>query len=74
VLLRSLGPARPTPTPRGFAAPVAEVPKLRPARLAIGLTDPTRDFAVTRAMVRGFYAPLLEPGRLEEDLADPMAP
>ena len=32
LLLRSQGPAHPAPAPRGFAAPVAEAPKLCPAR------------------------------------------
>jgi predicted unusual protein kinase regulating ubiquinone biosynthesis (AarF/ABC1/UbiB family) len=36
---------------------------IQTALVAIGMADPTRDFAVTRAMLRGFYAPLLEPGR-----------
>jgi len=36
---------------------------MQTALVAIGMTEPTRDFAVTRAMLRGFYAPLLEPGR-----------
>ena len=30
---------------------------------AIGVSDPARDFDVTRSILRGFYAPLLEPGR-----------
>jgi predicted unusual protein kinase regulating ubiquinone biosynthesis (AarF/ABC1/UbiB family) len=36
---------------------------IQAALVALGATEPTRDFAVTRAMLRGFYAPLLEPGR-----------
>ena len=36
---------------------------IQTALVAIGMTEPMRDFAVTRAMLRGFYAPLLEPGR-----------
>jgi predicted unusual protein kinase regulating ubiquinone biosynthesis (AarF/ABC1/UbiB family) len=36
---------------------------IQTALVAIGMTEPTRDFAITRAMLRGFYAPLLEPGR-----------
>ena len=33
------------------------------ALVAIGMTQPSRDFQVTRAILREFYAPLLEPGR-----------
>jgi len=36
---------------------------IKTALVAIGMTDPNRDFTVTRAMLRGFYAPLLESGR-----------
>ena len=36
---------------------------IQTALVAIGMTEPMRDFDVTRAMLRGFYAPLLEPGR-----------
>ena len=36
---------------------------IQTALVAIGMIHPTRDFDVTRAMLRGFYAPLLEPGR-----------
>jgi predicted unusual protein kinase regulating ubiquinone biosynthesis (AarF/ABC1/UbiB family) len=36
---------------------------IQAALLALGVTDPARDFDVTRSILRGFYAPLLEPGR-----------
>ena len=36
---------------------------IQAALLALGVTNPTRDFDVTRSILRGFYAPLLEPGR-----------
>ena len=38
-------------------------PDIQTALVAIGMTQPTRDFDVTRAILRGFYSPLLEPGR-----------
>jgi len=37
--------------------------EIQTALLALGMTEPTRDFDVTRSVLRGFYAPLLEPGR-----------
>ena len=37
--------------------------EIQTALAAIGMTHPSRDFDVTRAILRGFYAPLLEPGR-----------
>jgi predicted unusual protein kinase regulating ubiquinone biosynthesis (AarF/ABC1/UbiB family) len=36
---------------------------IQTALVAIGVSNPSRDFDVTRAILRGFYAPLLEPGR-----------
>jgi predicted unusual protein kinase regulating ubiquinone biosynthesis (AarF/ABC1/UbiB family) len=36
---------------------------IQAALAAIGMTEPARDFEVTRSVLRGFYAPLLEPGR-----------
>ena len=36
---------------------------IQTALAAIGMTDPARDFDVTRAILRGFYAPLLKSGR-----------
>ena len=36
---------------------------IQTALAAVGVTDPTRDFDLTRSILRGFYAPLLEPGR-----------
>jgi len=44
---------------------------IQTALVAIGMSQPTRDFDVTRSMLRGFYAPLLEPGwhRVEPDQA-----
>jgi predicted unusual protein kinase regulating ubiquinone biosynthesis (AarF/ABC1/UbiB family) len=36
---------------------------IQTALVAIGMIHPTRDFDVTRSILRGFYAPLLEPGR-----------
>jgi predicted unusual protein kinase regulating ubiquinone biosynthesis (AarF/ABC1/UbiB family) len=36
---------------------------IQTALAAIGMTQPWRDFDVTRAVLRGFYAPLLETGR-----------
>jgi predicted unusual protein kinase regulating ubiquinone biosynthesis (AarF/ABC1/UbiB family) len=36
---------------------------IQTALVAIGMTHPARDFDVTRGILRGFYAPLLEPGR-----------
>ena len=41
------------------------------ALVAIGMNNPTRDFDVTRSVLRGFYAPLLETGqhRVERDQA-----
>lgn len=40
----------------------------------IGMPEPARDFAVTRVLVRGFFAPLLVPGRhaIASDRALPM--
>ena len=37
--------------------------RIQTALAAIGMTNPTRDFDITRSILRGFYAPLLEPGR-----------
>jgi hypothetical protein len=37
--------------------------EIQTALTAIGATHVSRDFDVTRAVLRGFYAPLLEPGR-----------
>ena len=37
--------------------------EIQTALVAIGMTQPSRDFHVTRAILREFYAPLLEPGR-----------
>jgi Predicted unusual protein kinase len=44
---------------------------IQTALVAIGMTNPSRDFDVTRTILRGFYAPLLEPGRhrVESDQA-----
>jgi predicted unusual protein kinase regulating ubiquinone biosynthesis (AarF/ABC1/UbiB family) len=36
---------------------------IQTALAALGMADPTRDFDVTRAILRGFYAPLLKSGR-----------
>ena len=36
---------------------------IQTALAAIGMTNPTRDFDITRAILRGFYAPLLKVGR-----------
>ncbi len=49
--------------------------QIQTALVAVGMFEPTRDFAVTRAMLRGFYAPLLESGRhrVEPDQAISMA-
>ncbi len=45
--------------------------RMESALVAIGMRDPMRDFDVTRSILRGFYAPLLEPGqhRVERDRA-----
>ena len=40
-----------------------DVRDMQAALVAVGVTDPTRDFDLTRSILRGFYAPLLEPGR-----------
>jgi predicted unusual protein kinase regulating ubiquinone biosynthesis (AarF/ABC1/UbiB family) len=44
---------------------------MQTALAAIGMANPTRDFDVTRSVLRGFYAPLLESGqhRVERDQA-----
>jgi len=38
-----------------------DVRDMQAALVAVGVTDPTRDFDLTRSILRGFYAPLLEP-------------
>ena len=49
---------------RAVRADVAASKKFYDAALgAIGMPRPSADFDVTRRLLRGFYAPLLEPGR-----------